>query len=92
MDEVALGAASCGYVFEADAVDKMMAYTDKMTPYEPSMKLDFDQRRLMEIEYMYLKPLAAAREAGVSLSAIEMIAEQLIYIEESWALDGRIPG
>jgi 2-dehydropantoate 2-reductase len=92
MDEVVAGAGSCGYAFEDDAVEKMMAYTDRMIPYEPSMKLDYDQKRLMEIEYMYLRPLAAAKGRGVSLPTIEMLADQLIFIEESWALEGKVWG
>ncbi len=81
MEEVCLGAKSCGFEFESDAVANMMAYTDRMTPYEPSMKLDYDARRPMEIEYMYRHPLAAAKEAGQDLPAISMLAELLEFWE-----------
>ncbi|MDC7218958.1 MAG: putative 2-dehydropantoate 2-reductase [Spirochaetales bacterium] len=81
MEEVVAGAAACGCTFEPGTVDNMLEFTRVMEPYEPSMKLDFDSRRKMELEYMYRKPLAAAKEAGVELKAIAMLADQLTFME-----------
>ncbi len=81
MEEVVRGAAACGYAIEAEAVDRMLEFTDRMTPYKPSMKIDRDFARPMEIEYMYLRPLKAARERGAELPAISMVAEQLLFLE-----------
>ncbi len=83
MEEVVLGAGACGYRFEEGAVDRMLEFTDRMTPYEPSMKLDWDFKRPMEIAYMYRNPLEAARRAGVGLPRIAMLMEELLFLEES---------
>ncbi len=81
MEEVVRGAAACGYAIEPEAVDRMLEFTDRMTPYKPSMKIDRDFARPMEIEYMYLRPLKAAREKGAELPAISMVADQLLFLE-----------
>ena len=54
-----------------NAVDAMMKYTDSMTPYAPSMKLDFDNRREMEIQGIYTNPIIAARECGCHMKKVE---------------------
>ena len=63
-------------------VDKMIAMTDDMTPYSPSMKLDFDFHRPMEIQYIYTRPLQIARHAGVPMHKLEMLEAELLFLEE----------
>ncbi|MBN2628380.1 MAG: putative 2-dehydropantoate 2-reductase [Spirochaetales bacterium] len=82
MEEVIRGGEACGCSFPEGSVDTMLEYTRIMTPYEPSMKLDFDRGRRMELEYMYRRPLKAAAERGVSLPHIAMLADQLAFREE----------
>lgn len=60
--------------------DKMMDMTDNMTPYSPSMKLDFELSRPMEIEYIYLRPLQIASEAGCPMPHVETLAKELCFI------------
>ncbi len=81
MEEVVRGARACGYDLGDHEIDSMMASTEKMTPYEPSMKLDYDNLRPMELEYMYRKPLAAAEERGCTLPYITMVCRQLEFME-----------
>ena len=38
--------------------DQIIASTRSMTPYSPSMKLDYDFHRPMEIDYLYTHPIA----------------------------------
>ena len=45
-------------------VEKMIQMTDEMTPYSPSMRLDYDFHRRMEIHYLYTRPIEIAREAA----------------------------
>jgi 2-dehydropantoate 2-reductase len=59
----------------------MIDYTMSMKPYSPSMKLDFDHRRPMEIEYIYSKPIQAARNAGFEMQKVAMLDKQLRFIE-----------
>lgn len=60
--------------------DKMIANTIKMPPYSPSMKLDFDFHRPMEINYLYTRPIAEARAAGFAMPKLEMLEAELKFI------------
>ena len=62
--------------------DEMITTTDAMTPYSPSMKLDFDNRRPMEIDYLYTRPLRIAREAGFVMPRLEMLEAELRFLEQ----------
>ncbi|MDC7235228.1 MAG: 2-dehydropantoate 2-reductase [Spirochaetales bacterium] len=84
MEEVVEGAAACGCTIEAEAVDKMLSFTDKMTPYEPSMKLDFNYTRPMEIEYMYDRPLQEASSRGYEMKSVSMLRDQLKFIQNRY--------
>ena len=61
--------------------DKMIETTDAMTPYSLSMRLDYDNRRPMEIDYLYSRPIAMAHEAGLSMPRLEMLESELRFIE-----------
>lgn len=61
-------------------VEKMIEMTCVMTPYSPSMKLDFDFHRPMEIHYIYSRPVAIAREAGFHMAKLEMLEQQLRFL------------
>ena len=62
-------------------VDKMIEMTDAMTPYSPSMRLDYDFHRSMEIYYIYSRPLEIAREAGSRMPKLEMLEAELRFLE-----------
>ena len=62
-------------------VEKMIQMTDEMTPYSPSMRLDYDFRRPMEIYYLYTRPIELAREAGFHMSKLEMLEAELRFLE-----------
>ncbi len=84
MVEVLAGAEACGYSIETEAMEKMLRYTEIMTPYEPSMKLDYLAQRPMEIEYMYEKPLTRAAEAGCDMKNIRILSEELFSIQNGY--------
>jgi 2-dehydropantoate 2-reductase len=63
-------------------VDKMIEMTDAMIPYSPSMRLDYDFHRPMEIYYIYSRPLEIAREAGCRMPKLEMLEAELRFLEE----------
>ena len=52
-----------------------------MTPYKPSMKLDFDNHRPMEIQYLYTRGISEARKAGFVMSRLEMLEQELRFLE-----------
>ena len=62
--------------------DKMIEMTDEMVPYSPSMRLDYDFHRKMEIYYLYTRPLQIAREAGHAMPKLEMLEAELRFISE----------
>lgn len=62
-------------------VDKMIETTDAMTPYSPSMRLDYDFHRPMEIYYLYTRPLEMVREAGCPMPKLEMLEAELRFME-----------
>jgi 2-dehydropantoate 2-reductase len=81
MLEVLEAAAACGSPLTPKAVDKMMAHTDNMQPYSPSMKLDFDNHRRMEIEAIYTNPVKIAAQSGYDMKKVRMLEQQLHFIE-----------
>ena len=64
-------------------VDKMIRMTDEMTPYSPSMRLDYDFHRRMEIYYLYTRPIETARKAGFRMSKLEMLEAELKFLEKN---------
>ena len=60
--------------------DLMIQMTDEMTPYSPSMKLDFDFHRPMEIHYLYTRPIEIARNAGFRMPKLEMLEAELRFL------------
>jgi 2-dehydropantoate 2-reductase len=80
MDEVRAGAAAQGRTIPAAFVDEMVATTRGMTPYAPSMRLDFDAGRPLELDAIYAAPLAAAADGGVELPATRTLLAQLRFL------------
>jgi len=77
MREVIAAAAACGRVIEPEFVPFMLAATDAMASYKPSMKLDYERGQALEIEAIYGAPLRAARAAGASCPLIAELHEEL---------------
>ena len=77
MEEVVAGAHACGYIIEPGFIDTMMEYTDSMGPYRPSMLIDFENGRPMEIEAIFGNPLRAAHADGATLPAVEQLYLEL---------------
>jgi 2-dehydropantoate 2-reductase len=82
MQEIHAGASSCGHPFEEEFISKMLSYTDSMTPYETSMKIDFDRKRPMEVESIFGAPLGAAKNAGAELPLLSMLYGELKYLDD----------
>ena len=81
MQEVASAATACCRPIEPAFIKKMIRDTEKMKPYAPSMKLDFDRGNPMEIEAIYGNPLRAAEAVGVSMPETRKLYEQLLAID-----------
>ena len=81
MMEVVMAANALGVenIDEAFA-DKMIANTDAMVPYSPSMKLDHDYHRPMEVYYLYTRPIQEAASAGVDMPLLKDLEQKLLKI------------
>lgn len=62
--------------------DRMIQNTLDMVPYSPSMKLDHDFHRPMEIDYLYTRAISEAHKAGFAMPCLEMLEAQLRFIQE----------
>lgn len=81
MDEVIEGAAACGCRLPDGFRDRMLADTEKMIPYKPSMQLDREAGRPMELDDIYAKPLRAIAAAGGSAPAIQALYAHLSRLD-----------
>jgi 2-dehydropantoate 2-reductase len=77
MREVVQGAAAFGRNIPEAFVEKMLQMTEIMEPYKPSMLLDYENGRPLEIEAIYGEPLRRAKERGCSLPRIEEMYQRL---------------
>ncbi len=83
MGEVVAAAAAVGHGFDPAFVDRMVATTEAMTPYKPSMKLDYEAGRALELDAIYAAPIAAARVAGVDMPASAALLAELRALDPS---------
>jgi 2-dehydropantoate 2-reductase len=61
--------------------DEMLATTDAMRPYDPSMKLDRASGRALEIGAIYDVATATARAAGAPMPRTEALAAMLRFLD-----------
>ncbi len=84
MYEVVVAANHCGAQLEENAIEEMIESTLKMEPYAPSMKLDYDFKRPMEIEAIYSNPIQEAKDAGYDMQVTSVIEKQLYFIQKQY--------
>ncbi|MBW4600578.1 MAG: putative 2-dehydropantoate 2-reductase [Calothrix sp. FI2-JRJ7] len=82
MHEVALGSSSYGRIIPDSFIQTMLNYTVNMKPYRTSMKIDYDERRPLEVEAIFGNPLRKAHFLGVNLPQISCIYQQLKFLDE----------
>jgi 2-dehydropantoate 2-reductase len=83
MNEVVQGAAACGHILPDGYADKLLAVTERMPDYLPSMYHDFANKRPLELEAIYAAPLAAAAAAGCELPKMRMLYQALRFLDAS---------
>ncbi len=78
MLEVIHAAWACGSTtISEDFADKMIQNTLDMVPYSPSMKLDYNFGRPMEVEYLYSRPIQIAQEHGFDMVLMRELESKL---------------
>jgi 2-dehydropantoate 2-reductase len=83
MSEVVAGAKSYGRIIPDSFIQTMLDWTVKMKPYRTSMKIDYDERRPLEVEAIFGNPLRKAQAAGVNLPQISCIYQQLKFLDKT---------
>ncbi|MBD1940270.1 putative 2-dehydropantoate 2-reductase [Microcoleus sp. FACHB-68] len=81
MQEVVAGAAAYNRAIPDSFIQKMLDHTAKMKPYRTSMKIDYDEKRPLEVEAIVGNPWRAAQSAGVELPQIAMLYRQLKFLD-----------
>ena len=57
--------------------DSMLTFTDNMGVYKPSMQIDREEGRALELEAIFRKPLSFGNQRGVAMPRVEMLATLL---------------
>jgi 2-dehydropantoate 2-reductase len=52
-----------------------------MKPYRTSMKIDYDEQRPLELPAIFGNPLQMARQAGAELPQVQMLYQQLMFLD-----------
>ena len=81
MWEAVRGAAAMDRQIGRDLVEQMIEYTDQMVAYKPSMLIDHEHGRPLELEAIYGYPLRKARERGERLVRTEMLHQMLTLVD-----------
>lgn len=82
MNEVVAAGRACGAKISDTFVSKMIDMTEKMTPYSPSMRVDYDAHRPMEIQAMYSNPIQIALQHGYAMKKTEVVEKQLRFLAQ----------
>ena len=77
MNEVVVGAKSCGYNLPMDVVLEQIKRTETMGAYKPSTLLDFEAGRALEIEAIWGEALRRAQANGAAMPRLEKLYWQL---------------
>jgi 2-dehydropantoate 2-reductase len=78
---VQLAAAAVAVEIPSEHIKKMLSDTRNMVPYHSSMSLDYQAKRPMEVEAIFGNPVRVAIEAGYRPAKIEMLYEQLCFLD-----------
>jgi 2-dehydropantoate 2-reductase len=81
MQEVLQGAAACGHALPEGFAGKMLAATQHMPDYSPSMLHDYRQQRPLELQAIYAEPLAAAARAGCAMPRVQALHQALAFLD-----------
>jgi len=86
MEEVVEAARACGTPLPDGIVANQLDSTRRMTPYLPSMRLDWDNGRPMELEAIYDRPMERAHEFGFSMPRTQQLRNALKFMQDARGL------
>jgi 2-dehydropantoate 2-reductase len=76
-----LGTGALGGFYGANLQKALLNNTAKMKPYRTSMKIDYDERRTLEVEAIVGNPLRKALSLGLDLPQISCLYQQLKFLD-----------
>ncbi|MGL1902683.1 MAG: putative 2-dehydropantoate 2-reductase [Fibrobacterales bacterium] len=82
MHETVAAAFSQKVVVEQSFINTMITQTDVMKPYKPSMMLDYQNGRGMELDFIYKYPINKGLEKGVAMSRTQALYLQLLELDK----------
>ncbi len=80
MGEVAAIARAEGHPLPDELSESLITSTRAMAPYATSMRLDANAGRALEVDTMLGEPLRRAAQAGVALPAVELLYDELMFL------------
>jgi len=83
MAEVVQGAEACGHSLPPGYAQQLFSVTGQMPDYRPSMYHDYVEKRALELEAIYARPLAAALAAGCDMPKIRALYHALAFLDRS---------
>ncbi|QXW46788.1 MULTISPECIES: putative 2-dehydropantoate 2-reductase [Pseudomonas syringae group] len=83
MDEVVQGAEACGHALPPGFAQHLFTVTQSMPDYRPSMYHDLVEKRPLELEAIYARPLAAALAAGFDMPRMRALYQALAFIDRA---------
>lgn len=81
LEVVAAAKAVVGHTIPESFVDTMLHNTKHMEAYRPSMMIDREMGRPMEVEAIYGEPVRRAEAAGIAVPKMRMLYEQLTLLD-----------
>lgn len=82
MQEVVWLATADGCPLPQDIPEKTIELTETMWAYKPSMYLDYEQKRPVEVDALYTKPLARGKKNKYDTPLIQALAAQLAFLDQ----------
>lgn len=82
IEEVHQAATACDVQVDPALKARTIEMTRKMVPYDSSMRLDFLNRRPMEVESIIGNPLRAGKQRGVDMPKVEMLYQELKFLNQ----------
>lgn len=83
MAEVVQGAQACGHLLPEGYAEHLLKVTGHMPDYRPSMYHDFTERRPLELDAIYARPLATALAAGCDMPKVRALYHALAFIDRN---------
>ncbi len=81
MRDVLQAARSCGESIPDEHVDYLIDHTEKMVPYDSSMRLDYLAGRPMELAAIFESPLREANAHDYPATIISVLHQQLRFLD-----------